>query len=53
LALTAHQRYSEPVVTNNGAGVFQAVGGAYGPGDNLARWNFAYDIFAAASRRHA
>jgi hypothetical protein len=44
LALTAHQRYSEPVVANNSAGVFQAVGGAYGPGDNLARWNFGYDI---------
>lgn len=44
IGLTAHQRYFEPAVTNNGAGVFQAVGGAYGPGDNLARWNFAFAI---------
>ena len=49
LALTAHQRYSEPAVTNNGAGVFQAVGGAYAPGDNLARWNFGYDIRGGVS----
>lgn len=44
LGLTAHQRYFEPAVTNNGAGVFSAVAGAYAPGDNLARWNFAYYI---------
>jgi len=40
LGLTATQRFAEPAVTNNGAGVFQAVTGAYAAGDNLARWSF-------------
>lgn len=47
LGLTATQRFSEPAVTNNGAGVFQAVTGAYGPGDNLARWSFNFYIGGA------
>lgn len=58
LALTAHGRYSNPAVTNNGAGVFYA-----GPGSNCgtptdpvgcpsgasqgALWNFAYYINVA------
>ncbi len=44
LGLTATQRYSSPAVTNNGAGVFQAVTGAYAAGDNLAMWSFNFYI---------
>jgi hypothetical protein len=44
LGLTATQRYAQPAVTNNGAGVFHAVNGAYSAGDNLARWNFDYYV---------
>ncbi len=44
LGLTATQRYASPAVTNNGAGVFQAVAGAYAPGDNLAQWSFNFYI---------
>lgn len=42
LGLTAHQRYDNPAVTNNGAGTFFAVTGddsAHGQ-PNYARWNF-------------
>lgn len=44
LGLTATQRFAMPAVTNNGAGTFQAVGGAYAPGDNLAKWSFNFFI---------
>ena len=44
LGLTATQRFSQPAVTNNGAGVFQAVNGAFAAGDNLARWNFDFYV---------
>jgi hypothetical protein len=51
LGLTAHQRYSNPAVSNNGAGVYSAVaGGDIYSGSNsnsdLARWNVgAYSAF--------
>ena len=46
LGLTAHQRYTNPAVTNNGAGTFFAVAGNdAGNGDpNYARWNFGFFI---------
>jgi hypothetical protein len=44
LGLSATQRFGTPTVTNNGAGIYQAVGGAFGPGDNLAKWNFNFFI---------
>ena len=44
LGLTATQRFSMPVVTNNGAGVFHAVNGAFAAGDNLAKWNFDFYV---------
>ena len=44
LGLTATQRFSSPAVMNNGAGVFQAVGGAYAAGDNLAKWSFNFYV---------
>jgi len=44
LGLTATPRFSSPAVTNNGAGVFQAVSGAFGPGDNLAKWSFNFYV---------
>lgn len=44
LGLTATQRFAMPVVTNNGAGVFHAVNGAYASGDNLAKWNFDFYV---------
>lgn len=53
LGLTAHQRYSNPALSNNGAGVFTAGAGANfgdpdsptGPSANLgATWNFAYYV---------
>ncbi len=47
LGLTATQRYSSPAVLNNGAGVFQAVTGAYALGDNLAKWSFNFYIGGA------
>jgi hypothetical protein len=48
LGLTAHARYSNPLVLNNGAGVFTAVAGGdiYTPAPNTqptwARWNFGW-----------
>lgn len=48
LGLTATPRYASPAVTNNGAGVFQAEGGAYGPGDNLALWSFDFYVGGAS-----
>ena len=42
LGLSATPRYSSPALTNNGAGEFYAQAGAYGPGDNLALWNYSY-----------
>ncbi len=47
LGLTATQRFAEPALTNNGAGVFQAMTGAYAPGDNLARWSFNFFVGGA------
>ncbi len=47
LGLTATQRFASPPVTNNGMGVFTAVSGAYGPGDNLAKWSFNFYIDGA------
>lgn len=47
LGLTATPRFASPAVTNNGAGVFQATAGAYGPGDNLALWSFNFYIGGA------
>ncbi|GIK98813.1 MAG: hypothetical protein BroJett029_30220 [Alphaproteobacteria bacterium] len=53
LGLTAHQRYSNPALSNNGAGVFTAGAGANfgdpdsptGPSAYLgATWNFAYYV---------
>lgn len=51
LALSATQRFFNPVLTNNGNGVFYAVGGAdVGPpapplGDNnFSRWNFDFHV---------
>ena len=44
LGLTATPRFSSPAVTNNGAGTFQAVTGAFAAGDNLARWNFNFFV---------
>lgn len=44
LGLTAHERFAEPPVGNNGAGTFSALAGGF-PGDSsLARWNFAFYI---------
>lgn len=46
LGLTAHQRYANPTVLNNGAGIFYAVAGAdiYSspPQPTYARWNFGW-----------
>ena len=44
LGLTATPRFSSPAVTNNGAGTFQAVTGAFDAVDNLARWNFNFFV---------
>ncbi|CAN5306248.1 hypothetical protein BH11PSE10_BH11PSE10_06450 [soil metagenome] len=44
LGLTATQRFAMPAVTNNGAGVFHAVNGAFAAGDNLAKWNFDFFV---------
>ncbi|GIX50560.1 MAG: hypothetical protein KatS3mg132_754 [Limisphaera sp.] len=50
LGLTAHQRYSNPAVGNNGAGDFYAVNGGdvYTPSPNTqptwARWNFGWYV---------
>ena len=51
LALSASQRYSNPLVTNNGAGTFYAVAGADvdppappGGDNNFSRWNFNYHV---------
>lgn len=44
LGLTATQRYSNPVVTSNGAGVFQAVPGAYTLGGHPAKWSFNFYV---------
>jgi hypothetical protein len=51
LGLTAHQRYSNPTVTNNGAGVYSAVAGGdtfsgANSNSNYARWNVGvYAVF--------
>lgn len=51
LGLTAHQRYSNPPVNNNGAGVFTAVNGGddlnFAP--DLARWNVGYYVASTGS----
>ena len=44
LGLTATPRFSTPPVTNNGAGMFHAVNGAFAAGDNLAKWNFDFYV---------
>ncbi|HEY1091163.1 MAG TPA: PEP-CTERM sorting domain-containing protein [Burkholderiaceae bacterium] len=44
MGLTISERYGVPAVSDNGAGVFTALAGAYAPGDNLARWNFNYYV---------
>ena len=48
LGLTAHARYANPTVLNNGAGVFYAVNGAdiYStpPQPTYARWNFGWYV---------
>ena len=48
LGLTATPRFSSPAVTNNGAGTFQAVTGAFAAGDNLARWSFNFFVGGSA-----
>ena len=46
LGLTAHARYSNPTVLNNGAGIFSAVNGgdvySSPPQPGYARWNFGW-----------
>jgi hypothetical protein len=55
LGLTAHARYSNPLVLNNGAGVFTAVAGGdiYTPAPNTqptwARWNFGWYAYSSGS----
>lgn len=48
LFLTAHQRFNNPALTNNGAGTFFAQTGIDlnppSPADPYARWNFAFAI---------
>lgn len=47
LGLTAHQRYNNPALTNNGAGVFTATPGQNTPPGSSsagALWNFGYYI---------
>jgi hypothetical protein len=48
LGLTAHQRYDNPALINNGAGTFTATAGSNakpdGTGTVGALWNFAWDI---------
>lgn len=48
MALTAHQRYSNPALTNNGAGTFQAMTGIDAtlpsPATPYAMWNFGFYI---------
>lgn len=48
LALTAHQRYDNPALTNDGAGTFQAGSGidtnAPSPGDPYALWNWGWYV---------
>jgi len=46
LGLTATQRYTNPVVTNNGAGTFYAQAGTSG---GVATWNFDYYFNIAGS----
>ena len=48
LGLTATPRFFSPAVTNNGAGTFQAVTGAFDAFDNLARWNFNFFVGASS-----
>lgn len=43
LGLTAHQRYSNPAVANDGAGTFTAVNGGDSP-SSYARWNFGWYV---------
>ena len=47
LGLTSTQRFSMPAVTNNGAGIFHAVNGAFAAGDNLAKWSFNFYVGGA------
>ena len=42
--LTATQRFTMPVVTNNGAGVFHAANDADDSGGKLAKWNFDFHL---------
>ncbi len=44
LGLTAHERFSEPDVGNDGAGTFTALSGGFSTAPSLARWNFAYYV---------
>jgi hypothetical protein len=41
LGLTAHERFANPAVTNDGAGTFQALSGGDVPA-SYARWNFGF-----------
>lgn len=45
LGMTAHQRFSSPALTNNGAGVFYAQTGESAP--NLSLWNFGFYVGGA------
>ncbi|MGV3709579.1 MAG: PEP-CTERM sorting domain-containing protein [Gemmatimonas sp.] len=51
LNLTAHQRYDNAALTNNGAGVFTAQAGqdanTVSPVPGYAKWNFGWDIQGA------
>lgn len=49
LGMNATQRYSNPTVTNNGAGVFYAAVGDDGGG--LARWNFNWFVGGSLASR--
>jgi MYXO-CTERM domain-containing protein len=52
LGLTAHQRFGQPALVNNGAGVFTALAGispdAPSPADPYATWNFGFYIGGSA-----
>lgn len=56
LNLAAHQRYDNPALTNNGAGVFFAQAGqdanTVSPVAGYAKWNFAYDIQGASAGQY-
>ncbi|MEO7360139.1 MAG: PEP-CTERM sorting domain-containing protein [Gemmatimonadaceae bacterium] len=57
LNLTAHQRYDNPAVTNNGAGTFTAQAGqdanTVSPQAGYAKWNFGYDIQGANAGQYS